>query len=74
MTRTYIDLILKSDGLEKLPQLLSPAKEKVYKRKDFSEEAVKRLYDRFESGLVADYLADLPKRVDRYPILRQPGL
>jgi hypothetical protein len=40
-----------------VPSTPQGANGRVYRRADFSAEAVRRLYQNFERGMIADYLA-----------------
>jgi methionyl-tRNA formyltransferase len=41
---------------------------RLYQRKDFSADAVRRLHRQFETGMIAEYLADRRTRDARYPL------
>jgi len=74
MTRVYRHLITHFDGLERMPQLPNPSNERVYKRKDYTEESVRTLYRNFKGDLIARYLSEQAERCSRVPIIRNPGL
>jgi hypothetical protein len=42
---------------------------RVYARKDFSADAVRRLYANFGDGMIGEYLADRPARDARAPLV-----
>jgi methionyl-tRNA formyltransferase len=63
----------------KLPDIDHPAnigneEAKYYRSSDYSESATVQLYENFESGLVEEYLAEMDKRTDAVPILRNPAI
>lgn len=70
----YREIIRKFDALERMPPLPEPAKVRVYKQKDFSEESVNNLYDNFSNGLVERYLAHKSERCSEVPIIRNPAM
>jgi methionyl-tRNA formyltransferase len=49
------------------PQDLSLGR--VYRRADFTADSVRRLWQNLDSGMVDEYLADAPRRQERYPII-----
>lgn len=55
MTRTYRDLIVNFDYLERIPQLKCDF-ERVYRARDFNEKACVTLYDNFKKGMIYDFL------------------
>lgn len=62
------------DALERVPQPPEPAEARVYRRRDFTEESVSRLYANFADGLVERYLAEGRERCARVPLVRNPAL
>jgi phosphoribosylglycinamide formyltransferase 1 len=74
MTGSYARLVKMGSKLKKLPQIPLRPSDRVYRKKDFTEESVALLYKRFREGLVDDYLANLKERQSRYPILAQAGV
>lgn len=74
MARTYGQIVAHFDRMQPRAPLSTSPTDKVYKRKDFSEDAVKLLYQRFADGLVENYMADMANRVSRYPLVSQPAL
>lgn len=60
-----------SGRIEPRKQNLSSGK--VFRRKDFSAEAVRTMWHNFETGMMADYCAARIERVSRYPIVEVPG-
>ncbi len=61
-----------ADGsLTPWPQNLSLGR--VFRRRDFNAGAVRRMRSNFQSGMMAAYLADFPRRTGRYPI-REAGI
>ena len=55
MTRAYRNLIVNFDYLERIPQPTCEV-ERVYRAKDFNEQACKTLYDNFKRGMVDNFL------------------
>jgi len=49
------------------PQDLSLGR--VYRRADFTADAVRRLWRNLDTGMVDEYLADAPRRREKYPIV-----
>ncbi|RTY92254.1 formyltransferase family protein [Flavobacterium sp. GT3R68] len=47
---------------------------KIYRKKDFTEEMVRAMYERFESGIIAKYLNNKVNLDLQFPILRNPSL
>lgn len=67
--------IIKNFGvLEKMPPLPKPAKELVYKKKDFSEASVATLYANFANGLVEKYLSEKEILCNKIPIVSNPAI
>jgi hypothetical protein len=62
------------DRLTDMPQPPMPADERVYRKKDFSEEATRTLYRNFSSGMIATYLAEQGQRRAMVPILENPAV
>jgi hypothetical protein len=57
-----------------MPQLPRPSNEKVYRKKEYTEESVKILYRNFEKGLIERYLNEEVDRCAKVPILTNPAL
>jgi methionyl-tRNA formyltransferase len=74
MAYTCVDVIRKFDQLERMPALPVSANERVYKKKDFTEESVATLYANFANGLVDRFLSQRDERCRAAPILHNPGL
>lgn len=74
MTAAYIRLIGRFDRLERMPQPPAPAEERVYRKKDFSEEATCRLYQRFSQGMVVESLGNWEQRCLAVPLIENPVL
>lgn len=74
MSRVYQNIIVNFERLEKMPQLPIPSNERVYKKKDYTEESVVTLYKNFESGLIERYLSEEVDRCMKVPILTNPAL
>ena len=74
MAVVYSQIIRMYDRLEKVPQLPVPADEKIYKRADFTDDSVERLYAQMQGGLVENYLREREERCARVPIIENPAL
>lgn len=74
MAKVYAEIILHHDELEKMSQLPVPKDEKIYKRADFTDEAVIQLYSQLRSGLVEKYLNEQVERCARVPIIENPTI
>ena len=70
----YPEIIANFENLGTVAQLPIPDDVRVCRQKDFSEQAVRDLYDRFEAGLVERYLAEEEERCDAVPIVRNPAI
>lgn len=71
---TYAEIIRSFDNLHPMPQLPIPDDVKTYRIRDFSDEATKKLYERFQDGLVDIYLAEREARCAAVPIVEHPAL
>lgn len=69
MSRVYRNIITNSDKLKKMPQLPIPSNEKVYKKKDYTEESVLTLYKNFNDALIGRYLIEETDRCAKVPIV-----
>ncbi len=74
MARVYRSIIVNFDKLERMPQLPIPSNEKVYKRKDYTEESVLTIYENFNNGLIDKYLKEEEARCSKVPIIRNSVL
>lgn len=74
MSRAYRNIIINFDKLETMPQPPIPSNERVYKRKDYTEESVLTLYKNFDNGLISRYLNEELDRCARVPIIRNRAL
>ena len=70
MARVYRDIIINFDFLKRMAPLPKPPVEKFYKIKDFSKEAVEKLYYNFKNGLVEQYLQEEDERCKKVPIIQ----
>jgi methionyl-tRNA formyltransferase len=68
------EIIRQFPSLPAMPPVTAPERARVYRKKDFTEESVARLYANFQAGLVERYLAEQAERDQRVPILVNPGL
>jgi len=68
-------LIIYFDDLKDMnPIRFNKKEEKVYRTKDFTEEAVEIMYQKFASGIVEKYINDKIKFDSYFPILQNPKL
>jgi folate-dependent phosphoribosylglycinamide formyltransferase PurN len=74
MTPVYARLLTGLAALPSMEQPATPKDEKYYRRKDFSEEAVKRMYDNIADGMIDTYLDKQAERCARVPIITNTGL
>jgi len=74
MTAVYIALIRRFDRLARMPQPAMAEGVRAYRKKDFSEEATRRLYRRFAEGLVETSLAEWERRCAALPLVENSGL
>jgi methionyl-tRNA formyltransferase len=74
MTKACAQIINRSDQLDRMPQPSTSTTDRYYKKKDYTEESVAALYANFSTGLVERYLAELPARHARAPIVQNPVL
>lgn len=72
MALVYAELIRNFDSLEPMAQLPISGDEKVFRKRDFTEDAVRKLYRGFKAGLVEDYLAEQEARCAAVPIIENP--
>lgn len=70
----YCSIIRKIDSIKAQPQMPLKRKGYVYKRKDFSEEATKKLYENFRTGMVDKYVQEKDSRLSLAPIVINPLL
>lgn len=74
VTLTYAQIIRSFDELDRIPQLPEPEDVKIYRIRDFSDEATTKLYEEFKNGLVEKYLQEKEARCSAVPILEHPVL
>lgn len=74
MSYIYQKIITNFEVLEKMPPLPRPPREKIYKKKDFSEESVAVLYDNFKNGLIERYLSTKKDGYEKSPIIVNPAI
>jgi methionyl-tRNA formyltransferase len=55
------------------PQPQDLSKGCVYRRKDFTAEATRRMWHNFETGMMRQYLSRLDQRLKEYPIVELPS-
>ncbi|HFB98772.1 MAG TPA: hypothetical protein ENJ62_06500, partial [Bryobacterales bacterium] len=68
------ELVRRFDRLERMPQPPEPETVRYYRKKDFSEESVRRLHENLCRGMVEDYLAHRRQREARVPLVSNPAL
>lgn len=68
-------IIIKFDNLIEMESIsLDKSKEKVYKKRDFSEDTVTLMYKKFESGIIAEYLNNKVLLDAKFSIRQNPIL
>jgi hypothetical protein len=73
MVCTYAEIIRRAHQLAPAPQP-APLPGKVFRNKDFCEDATRQLYQRFSNGAVDAYLAVQEDRRRAAPIIEHPAL
>jgi phosphoribosylglycinamide formyltransferase 1 len=68
------DLILRWRSLPRVEQIPRSPRDRVFRKKDYTEESVARLYATFCNGLIAQYLTEAEVRCARAPILHNPAM
>jgi phosphoribosylglycinamide formyltransferase 1 len=74
MAPVYRDVILRFEKLGKVPQPAEPPNVRYYKKKDYTEESVKVLYQKFSENLVDRYLTEEAARTAKAPLVINPVL
>lgn len=74
MSRVYQKIIINFDKLEKMPQLPIPSNEKIYKKKDYTEQSVLTLYKNFNDDLIGRYLIEEIDRCAKVPIIKNRAI
>jgi len=72
MALVYAEMMVRLPSLEAMPQPTEPVNGRVYRKKDFSEEATQKLYNNFEKGMIQRYLQTKRDRDQRVPIVINP--
>jgi len=62
------------DSLDNMTQPSEPENVKVYRNKDFSEEATCKLYSNFADGMIQRYLLEKGTRCKKAPIIENPAV
>ena len=71
---TYAQIITKLDEIKTQPQPVLNREEKYYKRKDYSDDAVRQMYRNFEKGMIDEYLAQRIQMNTKTPIVKNSVL
>ena len=74
MAATCRRIILHWNTLEAMPQIPASIRERVYKKKDYTEASVATLYANFRDGLIEKYLQEHATRCARVPLVQNPAL
>lgn len=74
MVSVYAQIVRSFDQLQPRPQIPISGNGRYYRKKDFTPDSVKRLYEAFEGGLIARYLSEERERALRSPIVEHPAL
>ena len=72
MAGVYAAIVRRFDELPRMPQPPAPQRPRYYRKKDFSEESVRRLYANFCHGMIERYLAEKEERDSRVPLVKNP--
>lgn len=68
-------LIVEFDKIKKMPQIrIEKKEEKVFKKKDFTEESVRQAYNNLCNGMIENYLEHKEEIDSKYPIIQNPAL
>lgn len=68
------ELVNHIDDIKAFPQVPSGKVDRVYRRKDFSEEATRRVYLNFANGMIDTYINEQRQRIAEAPIVINPLL
>jgi phosphoribosylglycinamide formyltransferase 1 len=74
MVKVYTEIILNFENLATMPQPALPDNARLYARKDFSAQAVAKMYNNFAEGMIETYLVDMKKRAERVPLVLNQAL
>ena len=74
MAETCLKIVLRWDTLNKMPQIAPSPGNKIFRKKDYTEESVSTLYTRFSNGLIRDYLRNETERCAAVPIVQNGSL
>lgn len=74
MSEIFSEIIVKHERLVKPAVTGYTGFEKLYKKRDFKEEAVEQLYLNFEGGMVEEYLSKMNEMNSRFPIVTNPAI
>lgn len=67
-------IITRFEKLKEVQQPEAPETKKYYTSSDYSSEATKKLYHKFDEGLIEDYIANKEDRIADVPIVKNPAL
>lgn len=74
MTGVFADIIIKFDQLQKpVPPVYNNFK-KLFKKKDFTEDSVEKLYSNFREGMIEDYIGKMEAYNAAFPIVMNKAL
>jgi phosphoribosylglycinamide formyltransferase 1 len=74
MAATCCRLVIDWSKLTPMKQMPMSSNDRVYKKKDYTEESVAKLYENFCDGLVARYLREEQSRCAAVPLIQQPAV
>ncbi len=66
------DLVRAFDQLQTMPQPQNSATDRVYRKRDFTDQATRQLYDNFQSGLIGQYIEQREAREQRVQLVENP--
>jgi phosphoribosylglycinamide formyltransferase-1 len=74
MAETCLKILGRWDKLKKMRQLAPSPRDKIFRKKDYTERSVLTLYKFFSNGLVRDYLWNQTERCAAVPLVQNPAL
>jgi phosphoribosylglycinamide formyltransferase 1 len=74
MAKVCAQLITRFDQIAPMPQPPTNASDRYYRKKDYTEESVAKVYENFANGMVEKYIAEQSARHARSPLVLNPAL
>jgi|SaaInlStandDraft_6_1057023.scaffolds.fasta_scaffold44882_2 phosphoribosylglycinamide formyltransferase 1 len=69
MSKILKNIIVNFSKLRKMKQFQVSSEDRIYRKKDYSEQSVKSIYNNFKDNLIQKYLSEEDKRNSTYPII-----